>query len=366
MTRRKTPELNHAHWMAMALQEAHKGIGLTSPNPPVGAVIVHNNRLISKGYHHASGQAHAEINALKSAGIRAKGATVYITLEPCSTAGKTGPCVEALINASVGTVVYGCDDPNPGHRGKGEKLLKRAGIQVHKNILKEDCVKLIRPFATAVLKKRPYITLKLAQSLDGKIAAADGSSKWISGPESRAVVQEIRKTCDAILVGVNTVRRDNPSLDLRPKGKSPWFQVIVDSRLEIPPASKCFNTKGITILLTTSQAPASRIRKFGKSAEVIVCKSKLGRVDLKDAVKHLVNRGICHLLVEGGGEISSSVIENGLADDLYLFIAPILIGGKSAPTSFDGTGISNIKKAIRLKDLEPFKTGSDFCFYGRF
>lgn len=357
---------DHIYWMSLALEEAKKGVGLTSPNPAVGAVIVRNNQLISKGYHRAAGLAHAEVVALHLAGAKAKGATLYITLEPCSTTGKTAPCIHAIIQAQIHTVVYGCDDPNPKNRGRATRILRKAGIGVQKNILKEACEKMIEPFTTTIRKKRPYVTLKLAQSLDGKIAASDGSSKWITGPKSRAVVQEIRKVCDAILVGANTILRDDPSLDLRPKSKSPWFQVIVDSRLRISEKAKCFHTKGKTIILTTRQSTPNKIKKYQRFAEIVICKSINGRVDLKDGFKQLSSMGICHLLVEGGGEIASSVIQNQLVDDLYLFIAPILIGGKSAPTSFDGEGISSIKQAIRLKDLEPFQSGSDFCFYGRF
>lgn len=352
-------------WMRQAIDQASRGIGLTAPNPPVGCVIIRKGRLVGSGYHRKAGKDHAEIAALKDCS-QTKGADVFVTLEPCSTTGRTGPCTEALIQAGVKRVVFGCPDPTAENASKAKKILTRAGVEVVSGVLKEDCEGLIRSFKTAVQKGRPYITLKLAQSLDGKIAASDGSSKWISGDESRKIVHEIRKTCEGILVGVSTVRADNPSLDIRPKGKSPWYKVVADSRLILTGKERIFSSQGRAVVLTTRAASVSKIRKISTKADVIICRSKAGRIDLKDGMRKLCILGIHHLLVEGGSEISGSMIDEQLCDDLYLFTAPILIGGNKAPVAFGGKGAANIQNAVRFKAVETFQSGQDIGTYGVF
>lgn len=307
----KAPALSDAYWMQHAIDLAVQGEGLTRPNPPVGAVVIKDDRLVGEGFHPRAGQPHAEVLALRDAGDLAKGATLYVTLEPCCTFGRTPPCTETIMNAGVKRVVYGCMDPNPAHAGRADALLKKARIMVTKGILEESCRTLIRPFATRLLLNRPFVTLKLACSLDGRIADAKGRSKWITGAPARMAVQELRRSADAILVGAETIRADNPSLLPRPAyGRKPWRIVLAGSR-PLPRKANVF-----------TDAFADRTIIYSKNG---------GRVDVKAMMKDLAEHDCMHVVCEGGGEVAYSLLKAGLVDQIWMFYAPKMIGGTGRP-----------------------------------
>lgn len=307
----KISALSDAYWMQHALDLAVQGEGLTRPNPPVGAVVIKDNRLVGEGFHPRAGQPHAEVLALRDAGDLSKGATLYVTLEPCCTYGRTPPCTDSIITAGIKRVVYGCEDPNPAHVGRADALLKKARISVTKGVLEESCRTLIRPFTTRLLQKRPFVTLKLACTMDGRIADAHGKSKWITGKAARLAVQELRRSADAILVGAETVRADNPSLLPRPAyGRKPWRIVVAGSR-PLPRKAHVF-----------TDAFADRTIIYSKDG---------GRVDVKAMMKDLAKHDCMHVVCEGGGEVASSLLKAGLIDQIWMFYAPKILGGEGRP-----------------------------------
>lgn len=290
--------------MQRALHIAQGGVGLTRPNPPVGAVLVKNGRVIAEGFHKKAGLDHAERACLKSISGSLKSATLYVTLEPCSTHGRTPPCTDLILERGVGQVVVGCKDPNPVHAGRGIRILRNAGVEVLLGVCRKESQALIAPFAKRMLTGRPYVTLKLGITMDGRIADATGQSKWITGPQSRAKVQALRRSADAIWVGAGTVRADDPSLLPRPAlGRKPW-RVITGTT--IPEQAKIF----------TDEA-ADRTLVMNGPLETIL--SELG------------SRGVMHVLCEGGGELAGSLIRANLVDELALFVAPSLLGGDGIP-----------------------------------
>lgn len=300
--------LNDEHFMREALAQATLGQGLTRPNPPVGAVVVKSGRVIGRGFHRKAGGPHAEVFALADAGKGARGATVYVTLEPCCTQGRTPPCTSALILAGVKRVVYGCVDPNPAHAGRADAVLDAAGIAVTSGVLRDACEAMIRPFAMRMLHQRPYVTLKLACSLDGRIADAHGTSKWITGPEARKAVQTLRRTADAVMVGAGTVRADDPSLLPRPAfGRKP-YRVIIRGKRPLSTDATVF-----------TDAAAERTLVFD------------GRRGLVRILRDLARQDIMHVVCEGGGRLAGSLLCAGLVDALWIFYAPKLIGGTGQP-----------------------------------
>lgn len=332
---------NHESWMNQALALARRGAGLTRPNPPVGAVVVRRGRLAGQGWHRGAGMPHAEALALAAAGRQARGATLYVTLEPCCTQGRTPPCTRAIIAAGIKTVVAAVRDPNPRHQGRGFKQLRQAGVQVIEGVGRDEARALIAPFAKWICRARPYLTLKLAETLDGKIADHRGQSKWITGPAARREVQALRRSADAILVGAGTVRADNPSLFPRPAhGRRPW-RVAVDSRgtlaghykiLQPPDAAR-------TIMATTWHCPAKiRAGWQAAGAQVWVLPAARGRVSLPALFRRLGAMGVLHVVCEGGGELAAALIRAGLVDEYRFFIAPRLLGGKTAPGAVGGPG----------------------------
>lgn len=319
-------------WMQLALALARRGEGLTRPNPPVGAVLVKHGRKIGQGWHQKAGGPHAEIFALRQAGKAARGATLYVTLEPCSTFGRTPPCTEAVIRAGVARVVAAVADPNPRHAGRGLTRLRRAGIQVNTGVCAGDAIRLIAPFACRMLQQRPSITLKLGLSLDGRIADFTHSSRWITGPEAREEVQSMRRTADAIMVGAGTVRHDNPSLWPRPDGKrNPW-RVIVVGHGPLPLKAKVFTDEHAARSIVAAPkgwqpACAQRIRRNG--ATVL----ELPRTRFLRALgRELGRRDIMKVLCEGGGVLAGELLKAGLADELCIFLSPIMIGGQIGAT----------------------------------
>ena len=349
--------------MRLAIRLAKRAEGLTSPNPIVGAVIVKNGKVVGRGYHKMCGMPHAEVNALRQAGLKARGATIYVTLEPCDHFGKTPPCTDALINSGVKRVVIGMKDPNPLNNGKGMKKLNSNGIKTDIGILKDEAIEMNKPFIKSVTKKLPYVTVKTAQSIDGKIATKTGDSKWITSEASRKFVHDLRSSVDAVMVGVNTIIKDDPLLTSRgTRFKKQPIRVVVDSRLSTPVGAKIFSDVKISpvIIVTTKKSDRKKIGQIEKKgARVIILKSSRGGLDLKSLMNKLTNMGIINVLVEGGGNLIAGLVESRLVDKFLFFIAPKIIGGKNAITSVEGAGIKMIKDAAELKNIKLRKIGPD-------
>lgn len=349
-------------YMKVAISLAKKAEGMTSPNPIVGAVIVKGGKIVGRGYHRKAGLPHAEIEALKDAGSDANGAAMFVTLEPCDHFGRTPPCTDAVIKSGIRKVVIGMRDPNPVNNGAGIKKLKRNGIKIVAGVLEKEAMGINRPFIKFITKKMPYVTVKLAETLDGKIATRTGDSKWISSEESRRYVHGLRGAVDAVMVGVNTVLRDDPTLlSVLSVSKQP-ARVIVDSTLKTPASSKIFATLGRSdiIMAATDRAPSGRIKSFRDlGVEVIITKSKDGKVDLKTLLKGLARRDIVNILVEGGGELAASLAERRLVDRFLFFIAPKIAGGREAVGAIGGIGISRMKDALMFSKVEVGRSGPD-------
>ncbi len=353
------------YYMRMAVRLARKGVGKTSPNPMVGAVILRNGKVIGQGYHKKFGDHHAEINAIKNAKGNIRGSTLYITLEPCSHYGKTPPCVDTIIKKDPARVVVGALDPNPIVNGKGVKLLKSKGINVDVGILQSECLQLNEYYYKFVRTGIPYVTVKYAQTLDGKIATKTGDSHWISSEASRKYVHVLRRINDSIMVGVGTVVADNPQLTVRHvKGRDP-LRIIVDSNLRVPLKSSVLddNSKN-TIVATTSKVDSRRVAAVTKlGADVLmVNKERNGRVNLKDLLKELGKRDITSVLVEGGSKIITSLLKADLVDKLIIPISPKIIG-----KGLEAIGDLNIKKinnAIKLSSFKTMKKGDDIIVEG--
>ncbi|MDD3374652.1 MAG: bifunctional diaminohydroxyphosphoribosylaminopyrimidine deaminase/5-amino-6-(5-phosphoribosylamino)uracil reductase RibD [Candidatus Omnitrophica bacterium] len=340
-------------YMKMALNFALKAKGQTSPNPMVGALIVKNNRIIAKGYHRRCGADHAEIEALKKAGRFSKGAKLYVTLEPCGHFGRTPPCVDAIINSGIKEVVIGTEDPNIKNNGKSIQKLNRAGVKTKVGILADELFQMNEAFFKYIKKGMPFVVVKCAQTMDGKIATSNGHSKWITSEETRKLAHELRNDFDAILVGINTVVKDNPFLNATKESKE-LKKIIVDSSLRISLGANLFkktNSHNIYIA-TTESASIKKIENFRKKGiNVFVCSSKDGRVDLKKFFKILAGHEITSILVEGGATIVGSVLKQGLADKMWIFIAPKIIGDQEAKSAITGLGIKNVNRSLKLGDM---------------
>ena len=328
-------------WMRLALELARMGEGMTRPNPPVGAVLVKNRKIVGRGFHKKAGRPHAEIEAISEAGGKARNATLYVTMEPCSTMGQTGPCTEAVLSAGIGRVAFAVRDPNPAHCGAAAKILRRRGVGVSVGILGQEASDLIEPFGKRVATGLPFITLKLAMTLDGKIADPGGASRWITGKESRADVQALRRTADAILVGANTVRADDPSLLPRPAGGRKPFRVVVAGTGAIQARRKVFcDMAAERTLFAVPRAAVSRAQRMlkGSAARVLPCRAGRGGVNLKDLVKKLADLGALHVFCEGGGCISGSLIRANLVDRYVLYYGPGFLGENGTTAGIQGVG----------------------------
>ena len=351
--------------MDLALRLARRAEGRTSPNPPVGAVLVKRGRLIGSGWHRQAGAAHAEIEALRRSGPERAGASLYVTLEPCNHAGRTGPCCEAILAAGISRVMVGAIDPNPVTDGRGIRRLRRAGVRVVTGVRRREAEALIAPFRKAVTSGLPFVVAKAAQSLDGKIAASSGESRWITSPASRRLGRSWRSRMDAILVGIETVLADDPRLSARPAKRQPGcpLKVIVDSRLRTPPSARCLSpdSPARTLIATTVRAPSKAAALARRGAEVVVLPARRGRVPLKRLFRLLVRRGIHSVLIEGGGEVLAGALSERLVDRIVFFVAPMLLGGRSAPGSVGGAGVSKLSQAVRLKNLRWTRVGPDLC-----
>ncbi len=358
-------------YMRQALALASLAEGNTSPNPMVGAVIVSaEGDVVGEGYHHKAGEPHAEINALKKAKELAHGGTIYVTLEPCSHFGRTGPCCEAIIAAGLKRVVAALEDPNPKVAGTGFKRLRDAGIEVITGICEEEARLLNEKFFHWITTGRPFVSMKYAMTLDGKIATRTGDSKWITGEDARAYGHYLRRAHDCILVGKNTVLADDPELTTRlVEGKNP-LRIILDSNCDVPMTAKIFDGEADTLLVTNTelcgakQAKAEALQVLPK-VEVLQLPVVNGKLSVVDLLEELARRKLTSILVEGGSTVHGDFLEADLVDRIYAFIAPKLIGGREALTPVGGRGFDLIKDCYFLKNTEILSLGNDILLTGR-
>lgn len=343
------------HFMKLALEAASKS--LPSPNPPVGAVVVDAaGKVVGTGHHVRAGDAHGEFAALEAAGKKAKDSVLYVTLEPCNHEGRTPPCVDAILAAGIKRVVIGCRDPNPHVRGRGVERLREGGVEVNIGVLESQAIALIEPWSVFITTGLPFVALKLALSLDGRIASRTGASRWVTGPEARAKVQELRAQNDAVAVGIGTALADDPLLTVRDpdfEGRAPR-RVIFDSQLRIQTSSRLLNTtdQAPTIIITTLESPEDKARAIVDSgAEVIrVPSTGEGRVDFEAALRQLAASGVVSLLIEGGAELAGTALNSRFVQRLHAFVAPILLGPRGRPGAVDWAGPDSPQEAPRILD----------------
>ena len=355
--------------MSLALRLAVRGTGYTSPNPMVGAVVVKGGQVVGKGYHRRAGRPHAEILALEEAGEQAKSATLYVTLEPCNHHGRTPPCTEAIVGSGIRRVVVGCGDPNPRVVGAGAEYLRSQGIRVDTGILEKKCFRLNEPFIKHVTTGLPLVIAKMAASLDGKIATHLGDSHWISNERSRRFVHTLRHSADAILVGVGTVVADNPRLTTRLSGRkgNNALRIILDTHLRTPLDSLvASDTQEAPTIIATGPKPYKKRREAleGKGIEVLSLPLVRGRVSLPGLLKHLGERDISCLLVEGGAEVHGGFFYDNLVDKVYVFFAPKIIGGNSAVPMVGGVGVASVADALPLRDVKIRRFDDDIMVEG--
>lgn len=346
-------------FMKRALRLARRALGTTSPNPAVGAVLVRGGSVVEEGYTQPPGGPHAEVVALKRAGDRARGATLYVTLEPCVHYGKTPPCVDRILEAGVSRVVCATVDPNPLMDGKGIARLLEAGVEVEVGVLEEEAKELNRAYFRYITTGKPFVTLKWAQTIDGKIATASGDSRWITGEKARKYAHSLRAEADAVVVGVGTVLRDDPQLTVRmAKGRDP-LRVVLDGRLRVPRGAKVLSGGG-TVVATTEEASAERRRALEEAGvEVWVLPGREGKVDLEALMERLADAEKISVLIEGGREVLTSALRSGIGDRFVVFVAPKLVGEGIAP--LEDLGIDRIAEAISLKVVRTKRLGEDLC-----
>ena len=349
-------------YMKMALELAQKGMGFTAPNPMVGAVIVKNGRIIGQGYHRKYGELHAEREALAVCTEEPKGASIYVTLEPCCHYGKQPPCVNAILEAGIRRVIIGSSDPNPLVAGKGIRILKDHGIEVTENILKEECDKLNEAFFFYIQNKKPYVVMKYAMTMDGKIAAYTGESKWVTGEAARIHVQEQRLKYTGIMVGVGTVLADDPMLTCRLENSRNPVRIICDSHLRTPLTSKIVRTaETIPTILASSSKDQQKIKNYEElGCQVLYVPEKNGHIDLNRLMELLGAAKIDSILLEGGGSLNWSALESGIVQKVQTYIAPKLFGGEEAKTPVEGKGFPDPASAVLLKNSEIIRLGDDF------
>ena len=365
--------------MSRALELAVLGRGHVEPNPMVGCVIAQQSsiaqqdNIVGEGWHQKFGGPHAEIVALSAAGDSARQATAYVTLEPCCHQGKTSPCTQALINAGVAKVVIGCSDPNPAVAGKGVAELRAAGIEVEENVLQQQAANTIAPFTKLVTQGMPWVIAKWAMTLDGKLASRTGSSQWISGEQSRAVVHQVRSVVDAILVGCGTAQADDPLLTARPSGPRTALRVVLDSNASL--STDCRLVKSISeaplLVAVAESAPEDRCQQLmDLGAEILVLAGTDHSSQMKSLLAELGRRQMTNLLVEGGAKVFGTLLDmhapdKHVIDELHAFIAPKLIGGKAAPAAIAGLGIADMSNALQLQDPEVNLLAGDIHVHAR-
>ncbi|MHB1133677.1 MAG: bifunctional diaminohydroxyphosphoribosylaminopyrimidine deaminase/5-amino-6-(5-phosphoribosylamino)uracil reductase RibD [Chloroflexota bacterium] len=352
-------------YMARALALARQAQGSTSPNPAVGAVLVKDGQVVGEGFTQPPGGAHAEIVALRQAGERAQGATLYVSLEPCCHQGRTPPCTQALLAAGIAEARVAMLDPNPRVAGGGIAQLRAAGVPVRLGEREAEAHELNEAFCKYIVSHAPFITAKYAMTLDGKIATVTGHARWVTGPAARQRVHELRRAADAVLVGVGTVLADDPQLTVRlddqPDHRQPW-RVVADSRCRIPLGSRLLDDEHAarTMVITTPAAPAGAVAAVqARGAEVVVLPDREGLVDLLGLAETLAARGIINILAEAGSTLTAALFEQGLVDKIYAFIAPKVIGGAGAPTPVGGQGREHMDAALRLRVARTELLGGD-------
>jgi diaminohydroxyphosphoribosylaminopyrimidine deaminase/5-amino-6-(5-phosphoribosylamino)uracil reductase len=373
--------MTDAQFMRLALRLARGGYGATSPNPLVGAVLVKGGQIIGRGWHRRAGWPHAEIEALRDAqkrGHHPRGATLYVTLEPCCTHGRTPPCTDAIISAGIKKVIVGATDPNPKHAGKGFKILQRAGIEVVHGILSDECTKLNEAFNHWIIHRTPFVTVKAAMTLDGKIATAGGESKWITGEPARVHGMRLRQGSDAILVGINTILADDPSLTFRKRktesGKRKQLRrIVLDSRARTPLDAKVVSDEfaALTTIVVGKLAAKKRVAALAQKVNVIIAPTKKSAIhnpqsaiDLRWLLKKLGAKNVTSLLVEGGGEVNASFLLGGFAQRVAFFYAPKILGGRHSRKGVAGDGAKNLSEVVQLREVEWRKLGADLLLTG--
>ncbi len=345
---------------------AESMLGLTSPNPTVGCVIVRAGKVVGRGVTSAGGRPHGEANALALAGSRARGATAYVSLEPCAHHGQTPPCADALVAAGVARVVVGCGDPDPRVKGRGIAILKRAGISVTADVLRDEAEKINEGFFTRIKLGRPMGILKLAMSLDGRIAAEGGDSQWISSEESRAVVHRWRRECDAVMVGAGTVLSDNPRLTCRIEGGRDPVRVVVDANLRTPANARVYRQRSTApaIIVTTSENLVLAKQKYERrGVEAIAIADSGGKIALDQMMQEFGNRGWARVLIEGGSRLAASALKANIVDRIAFFVAPKIVGG--GLPAIDGLHFKKVRDAIQLSELSARPVGVDWLFEGK-
>jgi diaminohydroxyphosphoribosylaminopyrimidine deaminase/5-amino-6-(5-phosphoribosylamino)uracil reductase len=374
--------MSDAQFMRLTLRLARRGCGATSPNPMVGAVLVKGGQIIGRGWHRRAGWPHAEIEALRDAqkrGRNPRGATLYVTLEPCCTHGRTPPCTAAIISAGIKKIVIGATDPNPKHAGKGFKILQRAGIEVVQGILADECTRLNEAFNHWIIHRTPFVTVKAAMTLDGKIATAGGESKWITGEPARAHGMKLRQGSDAILAGINTILADDPSLTFRKRkaesGKRKQLRrIVLDSHARTPLDAKVVNDEfaTLTTIVVGKRAPKKRVAALAEKVKVGIApamKSALrtphSAIDLRWLLKKLGAENVTSLLVEGGGEVNASFLLGGFAQRVVFFYAPKILGGRNSRKGVAGGGAKNLSEVVQLREVKWRKLGEDLLLMAR-
>lgn len=362
-----TALVDDEQFMDRALEVAARGDYATSPNPMVGALVVGDGEVVAAGWHRRAGEAHAEVDALQRAGDAARGATLYVTLEPCSHQGRTPPCVDAIVAAGVSRVVAAMLDPNPQVSGRGIAALRERGIEVVVGVREAKARRLNEFYVKWVTTGLPFVTAKFAMSLDGRIATHTGDSKWITSDEARLEVHRLRHAHDAILVGANTVIRDDPNLTTRlPDGGRSPLRVVVDSRLRVPVEARIFRQAAGDVLVATSdRARGDRVRRFQEAGIAVrVFPHREGRVGLLDLLRFLGRSERISLLVEGGSTVHGSAFDEGLVDKVVAIVAPRIIGGAEAPGAVGGRGVDRLVDAPLLRDVEVRRVGPDIVVTG--
>lgn len=358
----------HETYMRRALELARRAEGRTRPNPTVGAVVVREGRIVGEGFHPAAGEPHAEVFALRQAGEEARGADLYVTLEPCCHHGRTAPCAEAVLEAGIGRVFVGAGDPNPRVDGGGIALLRAAGLPVETGILESECRRLIAPFAKHVTTGLPFVTLKAAVTLDGQTAASTGDSRWISSEASREHVHRLRDRVDAVMVGIGTVLADDPRLTTRlPEGGRDADRIVVDARLEIPEGAALLSLDSAARTLVAAASSASSekaARLTARGVQVLEIGGEEGRVGLRELAARLGAMGYQNILLEGGARLNAAALREGIVDRVMVFVAPLLLGGNDGAGLFAGPGVSRIAEAIRLRDVRVSRFGDDTLIEG--
>jgi diaminohydroxyphosphoribosylaminopyrimidine deaminase / 5-amino-6-(5-phosphoribosylamino)uracil reductase len=357
------------HYMRRAMELAVQARGRTSPNPMVGAVLVKDGRIVGEGFHAFAGSDHAEVAAVRDAEGEAAGSTLYVNLEPCCHFGRTPPCVDRIVAAGIRRVVAACEDPNPAVSGKGLAALRAAGIAVEVGILAEEAQRLNEAFFSFIRTGRPFVLLKAAASLDGKIATRTGDSRWITGESARQHVHHLRNEVDAVLVGIGTILRDDPLLTTRlgTADQRDPTRVIVDNLARLPLRAKVINRASTapTILAVSAMAPRARLDALEREGvQILVVPGSPRRVSLANLMDVLGKQGIVSVMIEGGAEINASALKEGVVDKVYLFLAPILIGGSSPPTAVGGEGVDTLRQAIRVHRLRLERFGEDILVEG--